>query len=70
MNFVDRKQKLEYILELIEKGKTGTAEELSKRVYVSLPTLYRYISDLRRLGYQIGYCTYRKTYCLVLVDKK
>jgi len=70
MNFVDKKQKLDYILELVKKEKTGTAAALSLRVCVSLPTLYRYISDLRMLGYKIGYCTYRKTYYLLIDDEK
>ena len=70
MKFVDKKQKLDYIMELIEKEKTGTAEDLSKRIYVSLPTVYRYISDLRSLGHQIGYCTQRKTYYLIIGSEK
>ena len=70
MKFIDKKQKLDYIMELIEKEKTGTADDLRKRICVSLPTLYRYISDLRALGYPIGYCTQRKTYYLICDNKK
>jgi predicted DNA-binding transcriptional regulator YafY len=65
MGFVSKKQKLDYLLKLIEQGNTGTAEFLCSRIFVSRPTLTRYLADLRELGYQISFCTRRKTYYIV-----
>lgn len=65
MRFVDKKEKLDYMVELIRKGKTGKAEDLSKRICVSRRTLFRYIDTLRELGYNVGYCARRETYYLI-----
>lgn len=65
MRFNDKKQKLDYLLELIAKGNTGTVEVLYIRLFVQKRSLYRYINDLRELGYEISYCRLRKTYYLI-----
>ncbi len=65
MRFVDKKQKLDYLFELIDNDNTGTADELCKKICVSKRTFVRYLQDLRDLGYQIGFCTQRKTYYFV-----
>ncbi len=65
MRFIDKKQKLDYLIELIKKENTGTAKELADRLCVSLPTIENYMSILREEGYKISYCTLRRTYYLV-----
>lgn len=65
MRFVDRKQKIDFLLELISKENTGAASDLCKRICVSKRTLVRFIKDLRELGYEISFCNYRKTYFFI-----
>ena len=65
MNFIDKKHKLDYLLEMITKGEAGTAEQLASHICVSKPTLMRYLEDLRQLGYEIGYCSRRRCYYLI-----
>ncbi|MFA5973805.1 MAG: hypothetical protein WC780_15745 [Lentimicrobiaceae bacterium] len=65
MRFIDKKQKLDYLLELIEKENTGTADELCKSIYVSKRTFVRILQDLRDLEHQISFCTKRKTYYFI-----
>ncbi|MFN8134375.1 MAG: HTH domain-containing protein [Bacteroidales bacterium] len=65
MNFIDKKQKLDYLLELIKKERTGKADSLAASIYVSVPTLNRYISNLRELGYRIEYSRTQQTYFLL-----
>lgn len=64
MKFIDKKQKLDYLIELINNQSTGNAELLSQRICVSKRTLYRYLSDLKAIGYKISYCFSRNTYYL------
>lgn len=65
MTFVEKKEKLDYLLKLIGIECTGTAEQLAQRICVSKPTLERYLAMLREEGYSIGFCTQRKTYFLI-----
>jgi len=65
MNFADKTETLKYLLELILNGNTGPAENLCQRIYVSVPTLHRYLSDLRDLGHEIEYSRTRQTYFLM-----
>ncbi|MDD4375001.1 MAG: HTH domain-containing protein [Bacteroidales bacterium] len=65
MRFLDKKQKIELLLSLIENESAGTASQLADRLYVSLPTVEKYLALLREDGHQIGYCTSRKTYYLI-----
>ena len=65
MRFIDKKEKLDYLLFLIQKDDSLDVELLSQKIYVSKRTLIRYIQDLRELGFHIGYCSYRKKYYLL-----
>jgi predicted DNA-binding transcriptional regulator YafY len=68
MKFIEKKEKLDYMIALIKQERTGSAEEFSNHIFVSKRTLLRYIDELRELGYQIGYCIYRNTY--YFIEKK
>lgn len=70
MNFNEKKQKQEYLHELIEKGCTGSVAELSKKIRVSKRTILRYIEELRDTGYQISFCRQRNTYYLIERSEK
>lgn len=65
MKFIDKKQKLDYLLELIQNENTGNAEKLRMNICVSPRTLFRYIDELREMGYQISFCLQRDTYYLI-----
>ena len=65
MSFIEKKQRYDYLLELIEKQCTGSADELSKTICVSKRTLLRYINELRFMGYQISFCLQRNTYYFI-----
>ena len=65
MAFIEKKQKQEYLLALIEKGCTGSVGELSGKIGVSKRTVLRYIDELREMGHQIGFCLQRRTYYLI-----
>jgi hypothetical protein len=47
---------------LIKEGHTGEPEELSKRLGISMKTLYNFISSMKALGLPITYCKYRQSY--------
>jgi len=68
--FRNKQEKLNFLLELISKKQTGNAEELSKRICVSKRTLFRYLDDLRAMGYEISYCLQRETYYFIGKDEK
>jgi DNA-binding IclR family transcriptional regulator len=62
MRYIDKKQKMEYLLELINKEVTGAPESLCTRIVVSKRTLFRYLDHLEEEGYSLEYCKNRKTY--------
>ena len=65
MKFIDKKEKIDYLLKLIQNESTGNVRDLSDRIHVSTRTLFRYIDYLRNIGYQISYCLRRETYYLI-----
>jgi len=65
MRFIDKKQKLDYLIELIEKEDTGTADKLCSKICVSKSTLKRCLNDLRESGYQVVFHPIRNTYCFI-----
>lgn len=69
MTFIDKTEKLKYLLKLIEEENTGNSDKLSRSICVSKRTLFRYIDDLRSLGNEISYCLRRETYHFIEKDK-
>jgi DNA-binding IclR family transcriptional regulator len=64
MKYTYKAKMMERLLELITEEKTGPAGDLSQRMFVSVPTLNRYISELRELGNIVEYSRIRQTYFL------
>lgn len=54
--------RLDRIDGLIRQKRTGTPEELSKKVRVSKRHIYNYIQILKEMGAPIGFCRKSKTY--------
>lgn len=70
MSFVEKKEKLDYMIELMRKECTGNADDLARRICVSRRTLFRYLDDLRALGYKYSYCQRRETYYLIVMSEE
>jgi len=56
MKFTERKQKLEYLLIMIEKGRCLSLEQVSEKFGCSKRTIRRMIEELKEDGYNIQYC--------------
>ncbi|QEM03722.1 DeoR family transcriptional regulator [Mucilaginibacter rubeus] len=55
MDYRTYEKRLEYILELIEKGRFGSIERVAKRFDVSTRTVKRMLQNLRDKGHDILY---------------
>lgn len=62
MRFIERKQKLEYLLEMIEKGRYVSLQQISVNLSCSRRTATRMIAELREDGNCIKYCTKNSKY--------
>jgi len=62
MNFLERKEKLDYLLEMIEKERLISLKQAAEKFECSKRTIKRMISDLRNMGYDITYCKRRKRF--------
>ena len=56
MKFIERKQKLEYLLVIIEKGWCLSLDQVSIKFDCSKRTIRRMIEELREDGHDIRYC--------------
>jgi predicted DNA-binding transcriptional regulator YafY len=65
MTYIEKKQKLDYLLYRINHESTGTVHDMSKSICVSKRTVLRYIDELRLQGYPVGYCARRNTYYIM-----
>jgi len=68
MNFRERKERLEYLLEMIEKGRCISTVQIAEKFNCSSKTVERMIIKLRENGHNIKYC--RKSARYKLIDKK
>ncbi len=55
MNYLTYYKRLEYLLELIEKGKLSSPHDLTERFECTERTIRKMICDLRNDGHQIKY---------------
>lgn len=62
MRFIERKQKLEYLLEMIEKGRCISLEQIANEFDCSKRTVKRMISILKEDGNSIKYCPLNRKY--------
>lgn len=62
MDYRTYSKRLEYILELIQKGRFGTLDAAAKRFNVSTRTIKRMLQNLREQGHQITYSKELKKY--------
>jgi predicted DNA-binding transcriptional regulator YafY len=62
MNFIERKKRLDYLLEMIEKGQCISTNQLAVKFDCSTRTVERMINELRNEGIKIKYCSTSKKY--------
>jgi len=62
MDYRTYAERLDYILELIQKGRFGTLEAAAKRFDVSTRTIKRMLQNLRDQGHPITYDKKLKKY--------
>lgn len=64
MRFIERKKKLEYLLEMIEKERCTSLSQIADKFEISKRTVKRMIAELREEGYVIKYCRLSGKFCL------
>ena len=69
MKFTDKKEKFDFLLQLIESERTGNPNELAQRICVSRRGLFRFLVEIKDLGFRISYCPNRQTYYLIHTEQ-
>jgi predicted DNA-binding transcriptional regulator YafY len=62
MNFIEHKNNLAYLLEMIEKGQCISTYQMAQKFKCSTRTIDRMLVELRDDGAAIKYCKERKRY--------
>lgn len=62
MNYLERKEKLDYLLEMIEKGRCFSTIQVAEKFNCSERTIRRMINELRCVGHDIQYCKVNKKF--------
>lgn len=63
MSFTEYKDRLEKLDRLIRLEMTGTPDKLASRINTSKRTVYRLISELKKMGCPVYFCKKQKSYC-------
>ena len=69
MDYIEKKERLDYLLELIKKERCNTIKEIALKFDISQRTSKRMIATLRDMGYQITYSKFSIKY-FIEEDKK
>ncbi len=56
MTYKEHKQKADYLLEMIQKGRCYSLEQVAKKFACSKRTIKRMLTELREEGNEIYYC--------------
>lgn len=70
MNFRERKQRLDYLLEMVEKGQCISLMQIAEKFNCSESTVKRMITELRDEGYNIKYCKLNRKFLIKLQEVK
>lgn len=62
MNYLTYSKRLEYLMEMIEKGQVISLKDVSVKFDCSERTIKRMIKTLRGQGYNINYCKKTQKY--------
>lgn len=64
MKFIERKKKMEYLLEMIEKDRCISLKQTAEKFECSERTVRRMITDLKEEGHEINYCRSSQKFCI------
>ncbi|QZT35888.1 helix-turn-helix domain-containing protein [Halosquirtibacter xylanolyticus] len=64
MTFLEHKEKLEHLLELVTKGRCFALQDVAEKFQCSRRTVKRMLSQLRHEGHNISYCPSSKRFYL------
>ena len=64
MNYIDYQARLNYLLELAEKGNLHSPNQITTIFFCSDKTARNMINTLRQQGHEIEYCRNEKKYLL------
>ncbi|MBP7210657.1 MAG: HTH domain-containing protein [Paludibacteraceae bacterium] len=62
MNYLTYTERLNYLLEMIEKGKLNSLQQAAEKFDCSQRTIKRMLKTLRMRGYNIEYCKATKKF--------
>jgi DeoR/GlpR family transcriptional regulator of sugar metabolism len=62
MNFREKKERLDYLLEMIEKGRCSSLKQVAKKYDCSERTIRRMMTELKDEGHNIFYCRRTKKF--------
>ena len=62
MKYIEKKERLDYLLELLKKERCNTLKEISIKFEASQRTAKRMIFIMRDMGYRISYSRFSKKY--------
>ncbi|CAG0970318.1 hypothetical protein FLAV_01190 [Flavobacteriales bacterium] len=65
MNFRERKERLEYLFEMVEKGRCYKVATIANQLNCSKSTIERMIKQLRKNGVNIRYCKILKRHKII-----
>jgi len=63
MKFIERKQKVEYLLEMIKKNRCISLKQIAEKYECSERTVRRMITELKEEGHEINYCRASRKFC-------
>lgn len=69
MDYIQKKERLDYLLELIKKERCNTIKDIALKFDISQRTAKRMIATLRDMGHQISYSKFSNKYFME-EDKK
>lgn len=64
MDYIEKKERLDYLLELIKKERCNTIKEIVLRFDISQSTAKRMIASLRDMGHPITFSKFSNKYFL------
>lgn len=64
MKYQERKQKLDYLLEMIQKGRCLSLQHIADTLGVCTRTAKRMIAELREEGHSVMYSKTAKKFCI------
>ena len=62
MDYIQKKERLDYQLELIKKERCNTIKDIALKFDISQRTAKRMIANLRDIGHQISYSKFSNKY--------